>query len=118
AAVMATYPALLTSEVMPRLPVVVLRRLLQTQALPLGLRLEAAELLLQRQPGTLAAESLRVLYEAQAIPPDQIAQALTTAKSLGGLAARTLLWQAARTLPAPEDKLAAWQAMARSAATD
>ncbi|MFZ2587421.1 MAG: hypothetical protein WAZ18_04810 [Alphaproteobacteria bacterium] len=117
AAVMAVYPALLEQGSMDKLPAIVLRRLLQSQNLPLGLRLEAAEILLNRTPNAVAAESLRVLYEAQSIPPDQVATALTTAKTLNGLSARTLLWQGLRTLPVNTDKLAAWQALASSAAT-
>ena len=114
-AVMAVYPALLEAPTMPKLPSIVLRRLLQTQALPLGLRIEAAELLLHHTPNPVAAESLRVLYEAEPIPPDQLVNALNAAKTLNGISARTLLWQALRTAPSNDDKVAAWNALAASA---
>jgi hypothetical protein len=117
-AVLATYPALLDSSTLPRLPGVVQRRLVQSAALPLALRARSAELLLQRTPAAANAEAVRVLYEAFTYPPDQVAAALRGAPTLDGTAARALLWQAARMATAVEDKALAWDAFAKRAEKD
>lgn len=117
-AVLATYPALLESATLLRVPGVVQRRLLQTVALPLPLRAKAAELLLERTPAAANAEGVRVLYEAFTYPPDQVAAALRGAPTLDGTAARALLWQAARMATVQADKALAWKALAERANKD
>lgn len=118
AAVVAQYPALLEAREVARLPEIVLRRLMQTAALPLAMRLEAAEVLLVRAPSPLAAEAVRVLYEAFPFPPDQLQQAPVVAKSLKGAEARALLWQAVRVAPQAADKAAAWSLLVARAEQD
>lgn len=118
AALVAAYPSLLEMKELGRLPNVVLRRLLQTPALPLVLRLEAAELLQVRMPSAVGAEAVRVLYEAYPFPPDQVQMAPALAKSLKGGEARALLWQAARMMPQLADKAVAWGLFAAQAEKD
>ena len=118
AAVLATYPALLEPVALPRLPSVVLRRLVQTTALPLGMRARSAEILQQRNPTAVGAETVRILYEAFTYPPDQVARGLDVAKTLDGVGARSLLWQGARQATVPGDKARAWQAFASRAEAD
>ncbi len=95
-ALYAAHPSLITPDVMSRLPDMVLRRVSRSQALPIGLRIQAGEQLVNTHMRQEDAKELGKLYDTLAFDALLIKDPLGSAKKeVDGSKARALLWQAA-----------------------
>jgi hypothetical protein len=99
AAIVATYPALIRDEWLPRLPDVVWRRLVRTEGLPWKLRAAAAELLAAQTHAAADVEVVQAFYAVANIEGIDWYDPIGAAGKVYNLGepvrARALLWQAA-----------------------
>lgn len=95
-AVFAAYPALITDDVMPLLPDMVWRRLVQSEMLPRDLRTKAAEYLVNFHQKPDDIQVLAGLYDSFVFDVLTVKDPVGSAKEIAnGPEARALLWQAA-----------------------
>lgn len=95
-AVFAAYPALITDDVMPLLPDMVWRRLVQSSLLPKDLRVKAAEYLVNFHQKPADINILTALYDSYTFDVLAVKDPVGSAKEIAnGSEARALLWQAA-----------------------
>ncbi|HEX2859686.1 MAG TPA: hypothetical protein VHP58_05775 [Alphaproteobacteria bacterium] len=99
ASVLATYPALIAEEWLPKLPDVVWRRLVRTEGLPWRLRTAAAELLAAQTHANADVEVVQAFYAVSSIEGVDFTDPLGAAEKVLNagepVRARAMLWQAA-----------------------
>jgi hypothetical protein len=92
----ASYPGLMTSGVLPKVPDMMLRRVMATKQLPLPLRIEAGEHLVNRLGRAQDTMLLAQLYDTMEFDLMTVKDPLRSARQeTSGPRARALLWQAA-----------------------
>lgn len=105
AALYAAYPALVAPDVITRLPDRVLRGLVGRAALPLSLRLQAAEKLVNDFGTAPDVDTLVKLYESARFTDETLAAPLKYVQNeADGSLARALLWQASGVANLPSGK--------------
>ena len=117
--VYATNPRLITGEVLPQLPDMMLRRIVDTEPLDYMLRLQAGELLVNRFGRTTDVLALGNLYDRLEFDVPTVHNPIQSAlKEENGSRARALLWQASVLGNVASTRAQAFQAMWQRAQQD